>query len=306
MPEIAILMCTYNGEEFLIPQLESILLQSNGNWALFVSDDGSEDRTCEILQSFKTKIGEDRFEIFSGPRAGFTNNFMSLLCNSNIDAKYYALSDQDDIWDQEKLNCAIEMLSSIDPSVPTLYCGRTIIVDQNNRFIKLSNNLCSLPSFKNALVQNIASGNSMVLNRSARDLVVKYGYSVLPYAHDWWLYLLISGAGGLVYFDQRPLVRYRQHNSNIIGMNSSVKSKLIRLFQFISGHFSSWNEMNAVALKHAYRCLTKDNIDVFDSFIRCRNSYGILALVFLKRSGVHRQRFHENIILYLGAILGKI
>ena len=126
-PHVAVLMATYNGAEFLSEQLDSLAVQTHGNWRLWVSDDGSADATIDILRRYQKVWREDRLILLSGPGRGFQANFLELTARPDISADYYAWSDQDDVWLPEKLARALERLEHLGPDRPALYCGRTIL-----------------------------------------------------------------------------------------------------------------------------------------------------------------------------------
>jgi glycosyltransferase involved in cell wall biosynthesis len=201
IPAIFILMGTYNGEAFLAEQLLSIENQSHKNWRLVISDDGSSDATLTIAREFQKKWGSDRLAIREGPIQGFCTNFLSMACDPTIKADYYAFSDQDDVWNNDKLSKALRYFTAENHlETPRLYCGRVQLADKNLVLLGLSP-LFEMPrSFRNALVQSIAGGNTMVFNQSAKELLEKAGLQHVV-SHDWWLYQIIKGAGGVVYYD---------------------------------------------------------------------------------------------------------
>jgi glycosyltransferase involved in cell wall biosynthesis len=302
----AILMCTYNGEPYLSRQMRSFIEQTNRDWRLHISDDGSTDHTLKIIDKFRTRVGDARVTLKHGPRTGFAQNFMSLLCNQSIQAKYYALSDQDDIWEPGKLDAALDYFKKINPIKPALYCGRTIFVDHNDKYIGLSSPPHRKLTFQNALVQNIASGNTMVINDAARRLLIQCGGEMGIFAHDWLIYLLVSGYGGDIYYDERPFVRYRQHGQNVIGMNSSMMNKFARIIQLLHGDFKQWNEKNLDVIKKIRNSLEINNIKTVDAFSEARQSYGVIGCLKLAKAGVYRQKYNQNIALYIGAMLGRL
>lgn len=106
-PLVAILLCTYNGARFLAEQLESLEYQTHQNWVVIASDDGSTDLTLEILQQYQAKWPSGKLTIRGGPQKGFSQNFLSLACDPEIKANYYAFCDQDDVWLPEKLEIAV-------------------------------------------------------------------------------------------------------------------------------------------------------------------------------------------------------
>ncbi len=164
------------------------------------------------MHTFEVKA--DRLRIFQGLKNGFCQNFLSLICDSSIKAD---LSDQDDIWHEDKLSRAVKVLSDISYETPALYCSRTKLVNERNIEIGLSPLFRCTPEFRNALVQNIGSGNTMVFNHAARRLMLEVGSGINPVVHDWFLYMVISGCGGVVIYDLGPSLRYRQHAANLIG-----------------------------------------------------------------------------------------
>jgi glycosyltransferase involved in cell wall biosynthesis len=305
MPKVAILLCTYNGQEYLAEQLDSFKEQTFSNWELWVSDDGSSDCTDAIVSSFKNKLPEKNISFQLGPRKGFASNFISLICNLNIKADFYAYSDQDDVWEKDKLAIAVRWLESIPEDIPALYCSRTRLVDSNNNEIGLSPLFTKPPSFANALVQNIGGGNTMVFNCAARKLLVNSG-DVKVTLHDWWTYIIVSGCGGLVFYDETPYVRYRQHNGNLIGMNSSWMARFKRIKILWAGHFKICNDIHINELQRVSHKLTNDNKLILNLFKKSREINLIQSFFYLKQSGVYKQTLLGNISLVVAILFRKI
>lgn len=303
---IAILLGSYNGEKYIQEQLDSFTEQSHSDWSLWASDDGSTDKTLSIVKEFSQKVVNNQVHQLEGPRKGFAANFLSIVCNPDLKADAYAYSDQDDIWMKDKLERAAQFLRSVQKSVPALYCSRTLYVDENNKPLQFSQSYLRPALFANALVQNIASGNTMVFNDAARALLIKLEGNSEIDLHDWLTYILITGAGGSVFFDQKPSVRYRQHSKNLIGMNNSIRAKIGRIQMLFRGRFKDWNERHVTVLRGLSDLLTPQNNTILEQFAKARKSKGILRLAELKRSGVYRQTLSNNIAFYIAAIVGKV
>ena len=303
---IAVLLATYNGETYLSEQLDSIVAQTHPDWTLWASDDGSQDGTVSILDAFSKRVEVGRAHLVHGPQKGFMANFLSCVCNPNIRADAYAYSDQDDIWFVDKLERAKKFLVTIPANQPALYCSRTLYVDAQNNPLGLSLPYRKPAHFANALIQNIASGNTMVLNDAARNLLLHAGPMVDVELHDWWTYMLVTGMGGAVLFDQTPSVRYRQHPHNLWGMNTSFKSQWMRIKKLFGGRFANWNERHVAALGPMQHLLTLDNQRIFEQFATARKLSLVPRLVGLKKSGVYRQTMMNNMGFFLAAIVGKI
>ena len=297
-------MGTYNGAEFLKEQLASFIDQTHQNWELHISDDGSTDNTLAILKAFQVQIGSDRVFLYKGPRKGFSANFLSLICNDEISGDYYAFSDQDDIWEPNKLARALECIVGIEK--PALYGARTLLTNAQNEPIGFSTLWKRKPSFQNALVQSIASANTMLLNNPARDLIKKYSKNIEVVSHDWWAYQVISGCGGIMLYDAVPTLRYRQHGNNAIGQNNTISAKLFRILRLCKGDFKKWNDQSIQALLPMYQELTPQNQNTLDCFRRARKAYFIKRLFFLKKSGVHRQTAFGNYGILMALLCNKI
>jgi glycosyltransferase involved in cell wall biosynthesis len=304
--KVSILLATFQGQGYLEEQLHSYLDQSHQNWELWVSDDGSSDQTLAILADFKNKLPKNQMSIHFGPQQGFAANFLSLTCHVDILADYYAYSDQDDVWKKEKLAKAVSWLESVPDDIPALYCGRTCLVDKHKNEIGLSPLFAKPPSFANALIQNIGGGNTMVLNNAARRLLQAAGECIPVIAHDWWAYMLISGSGGRVFYDSTPMLIYRQHENNLVGMNNSWPARLKRIRMLWQGRFKEWNDTNVMALESTADRLTPENQSVLEQFTAARQMGLLRRLIHFKRSGIYRQTLLGNIGLIVAAVLGKL
>ena len=213
-PLVEVLMATYNGERYVAEQIASIQAQTHPVVRLVVRDDGSTDGTVEILRSCGV------IPVTAG-NLGVPQAFFRLIDDSG-EADFYALADQDDVWEPDKLARAVARLEGVEG--PALYCARVMVTDEQLQPIYPHELPRRGPSFANALVQNIALGCTVLLNREARDLV-RGRWPAECVMHDAWLYLVIAGCGTVVY-DEQVVVRYRQHGSNTVGMGSGPVSRL--------------------------------------------------------------------------------
>ncbi len=306
MQRIAILLSTYNGERFLEEQLNSLIAQSHSNWTIYASDDGSTDATLAILEKYQTKLGTDRLVILAGPRQGFAKNFLSMVKNTSIQAEYFAFCDQDDIWLPERLSTAIATLQSIPSNLPALFCSRTRLINEEGCPIGLSPLFSKPACFKNAIVQSIAGGNTMLFNNSARTLLANTHTEQTIISHDWWLYILVSGCGGHVHYSSQPLVNYRQHGNNLIGSNSSFRDRLVRIGKIFKGTFREWNESNLVGLSTFKEHLTPESLRAFVQFQECRHTSLLRRLALISSSGLYRQTAAGQLGLFIATIFKRI
>lgn len=307
-PSVAILLATYNGASCVQKQLESYLSQTRAPDLILVSDDGSTDDTLEIIEAFRESHPEVRFHIGEGPRRGSAKNFLSLIQDTPDWVDVVALSDQDDVWLPDKLERGLSALSQASHrSEILLYCARTFECDAELNRRRLSRGITRPPAFRHALVQNIAGGNTMMLNRAALDLVRAAGREVAKLVvHDWWIYQIVTGAGGRVIFDPRPVLLYRQHGGNLIGANTGIAARLGRVRLMLSGRFRRWNTINLLALKASSHRLTPENQELIAEFEACRQARLWQRLRLLRRTGLYRQGFFGLLSLYAAALFGRL
>ena len=305
-PHICILMSTYNGEKFLAEQLQSIEDQTHKNWRLVISDDGSSDNTLAIAKQFQEKWGTDRLEIRQGPQQGFCQNFLSMACDTTLRADLYAFSDQDDVWMADKLERAVAYFNSNnDSQLPRAYGSRTQIVDEALNPLGFSPEFTLPRSFRNALVQSISGGNTQVFNQSAKQLFEQAGQQKVV-SHDWWLYQVVKGSGGIFYFDPKPTLLYRQHANALVGGNQSFKGKIDRILYVLNGRFKNWNDINYTALCNIRHLLTKDSQDILEIFGKFRGAKLKDRIRLLEVCGLYRQTWQGTFNLWLATIINKI
>jgi glycosyltransferase involved in cell wall biosynthesis len=303
-PDVAILLCTYNGGRHLQSQLDTFAAQSGVRCRLLVSDDGSYDDTLPIVKAWAVHNPDIPVTLRNGPRRGHAANFLSALCDSGANASYYAFADQDDLWDSDKLSRAVARLEPCSER-PAMYCGRTRSISEAGTVTGLSPLFSKPPAFRNALIHNIGGGNTMVLNQRARDLLVAAG-EVDVVAHDWWSYLLVSGAGGTVIYDPEPRLGYRQHDDNAIGANTGARRRVRRYAGFLGGRNRAWTTRNVSALESNVRLLSPENRTLMAQFDRLRHGNIADRLRALRDGGFYAQTWSANVGLWFATLLKKI
>ena len=306
-PQLYILLALYNGATHLDAQLQSYSAQTYRNWGLIASDDGSKAETLAVLQRFQRQQPQHLIHVQAGPGQGFVRNFFALLQAVPAQAPYAALSDQDDVWHADKLDRAVRALAALPPGVPGLYCAATLICDANLQVLIASKPFARPPDFRNALVQSIGGGNTMVLNRTALDLVQR----AIPeaqeaVAHDWWLYQIITACGGVVLRDDAPMLLYRQHGGNLIGANLSWRARVLRAKAVLGRRFQRWNEINIDALSRSRARFTPEAQRVLQLYAAARHGGLRARLRHLHAAGVYRQSRLGTLALYILCALRRM
>lgn len=310
---VAILLGLYDGAAHLGAQLDSFARQTSPEWDLIVSDDGSRDGGPGIVSGFaRDQAGAGRrVRLVDGPARGVAVNFLSLLAHVPDDADWVAFSDQDDVWLPDRLARGQRALAAVPRGQPALFGSATWIVDDTLRGHRLSPAFPHPPGFRNALVQSIAGGNTMLLNRAGADLARAAAAEALaagspPVTHDWWLYQLISGAGGVVIRSEEPTLLYRQHEGNLFGTNRGARAVWQRLRQVASGELAAWIACNAAALGASAHRLTPENRALLARFAALGTQDMVSRLRGLREMGVHRQGRAGQAALWLAALAGRL
>ncbi|MBX8827252.1 glycosyltransferase [Ochrobactrum sp. SFR4] len=305
-PEITILLATYNGEEFLDEQLNSLNNQIVDNINILVSDDGSTDDTLIILDEWRGRWSKGYFTVLTGPQKGFCENFRFLINSLEVSDTFVAFCDQDDIWRADKLDNAFKKLASLDVNAHAMYCSRSRLIDAEGREIGFSPFFPKKPTFENALVQSLAGGNTIVLNFAAFKLLRESAKRTSFFSHDWWCYQIVMGAGGHVIYDSVPQIDYRQHGNNIFGRNNGIRAMLRRIVALFSGDYSEWIDVNLSALEKCQDLLLVNNVDLINKFKIARKGNVVNRLLFLFKNDIKRQTYIPNIGLYVSALMGKL
>jgi len=299
-------MCTYNGDQYLRQQLDSIQNQDYKNWILYANDDGSKDSTLNILKSYQKKWGNQKLHIRRGPQRGFCQNFLNIINDPKINADLYFLSDQDDVWMPHKLSHTLKKISKLDASKPYLYCARTTYVSSNaKKILGQSDLFLKPPSFKNALIQSIAGGNTMTFNNHLKKVTQKYP-KVDVVSHDWWLYIMNELVGGKTFYDPESTILYRQHSKSLIGANTGFVAKLKRLKMLLNGTYRTYNTKHLEVFNRLYFKGTSTNIELIDRFFILRDKSLRFRYKMIHDLGIYRQTWDGHMALYLGAVFHKL
>ena len=306
--KVAVILGFYNGNDYIETQVKSILEQKFKNIDIYIFDDNSK-LNVELKKIKSDKNTKCKIKIFKRERnVGYAKNFLLGLKEAGNNYDFYAFSDQDDIWELDKINRGVEALNSQVSNLPKLYCSRTAYFNSDcSKEIGSSKIHTKKPTFANALLQNIAGGNTILMNNLARQIVIKTVKAEKFISHDWWCYQIISGAGGEVIFDKNKTVRYRQHKYNLIGKNNGFEDIKSRILEFLLGKVKTWSDINLKNLSNFRYLLTNENNEILENYLRARDSKNIFKkLNFYLKSGVFRQSNKESMVFAIGLILNMI
>jgi hypothetical protein len=304
MPPVAILLSTWNGAAYLSDQLASFLGLEGPDWRLYWRDDGSDDRSVDIVRAFGAADAAGRVMERNDNRGriGITASFLSLLRRAPTDC-VVAFADQDDVWLPEKLARGVAALGAVAEGTPALYCARQSLVNASLRPIRISARLTEPPGFPQALTQNIATGCTVMLNADAVRLIA--GAQEPPDTlHDWWAYLVVTAAGGRVLIDDEPTVLYRQHAHNAVGVPLSPWKRALAAVRRGPHVFMHTFRQHADALRAQQEILTPAARDALDMISEGLCDGWTPRLKALRHPGLKRQSFAETQLFRLWFLLG--
>jgi glycosyltransferase involved in cell wall biosynthesis len=262
-----------------------------------------------------SNLQQRRVYLYEGPRKGSTENFMHLV---RLIAKEERLSsgdllafaDQDDVWLDAKLARAVEWHLNArrqDEKLnepPMLYAGKPYLVDEGLRVLGLSKTPIGPLSFNAALVENVLSGNTMVMNKVLVELLalVQISHSVW---HDWSAYLVATACSGVLYFDEEPGVYYRQHGKNVIGVKTGLRQILSRGRWVFKGRYKTWMQTNLKGLGDLEHAMAPGPQDLKRRFEALRAEKRIWRRFLKTRQlSLRRQNPMIQVVLYVGLVLG--
>jgi glycosyltransferase involved in cell wall biosynthesis len=292
---VRVLLSTYNSADFVRPLLDSVLDQTHAPLELWVRDDGSRDTTPKILAEYAQRF-PGRIRVDPGANVGMVHSYFTLLRDAGRDAEFTAFADHDDVWHADKIARAVAMLRSCGEGGPLMYTGRLHIVDERMRH--LANSLVPTRplSFRNALVENVAAACTMVMNPTARDLLLEQrDLSGIVYP-DWWFYLVVS-AFGTVLYDTHMAVDYRRHGRNAVGSPTGLR-RLVEAWRLVRrGAYPSQLRAQARALDREFsERLAPSVLATLHDFLALPPSFAGRTWHALT-CGVYRQRRLDGVLV---------
>lgn len=225
MEKVDILLATYNGEMYLKEQLDSILNQTYSDFRLLISDDMSTDGTCKILEEYAKK--DKRIALFhQKENLGVASNFEFLL--GKVESEYYAFSDQDDIWNSNKLEKSLAKLKEDNADI--VFSDLEVVDNKKNTIFKsywelkeFKEKIVKYNSFEALYLNNYVTGCTMLAKSSTIKKCLPIPKNSKFVLHDYWIALITSQNGKVTYIEEAT-IKYRQHKNNKVGSKKKSDS----------------------------------------------------------------------------------
>lgn len=297
MCKISVAMAVYNGEKYIEKQLISVLNQTRLPDEVIICDDGSKDKTVNIIEKFIDKYSLSNWKLYSNKKnVGFSKNFYGSIKKTTGDIIF--LCDQDDIWHEDKIK-KMEKLFVADKKIKTLVSSFNLINENGMGInIKLSNKKSNNNIIKykvksklekvskgTIFLYNISPGCTMAFTKDIKDIYLKN--TNCSCIHDWEISMLAALLGGLYYLDL-PLIDYRIHSENAVGLGGIIeasgrkkaldreyrKKNAERVYMYLSAFRECYNNYIQDSKIDMHIKFTKERL----SALKDRNLFRILCL----------------------------
>jgi len=298
--KIAILLATYNGEEYISEQIESILNQTYEDWVIYVHDDGSKDETKAIIKEYERKYPEKIVVLEAPATGGAKTNFLYLF--REVEAPFYMCCDQDDVWLADKIEITKKEMDNLvrgNEEKPCLIFTELCVVDRdlNIQAEKMSAYQgldCKKVNFNRALIQNVVTGCTMMVNRVLRDELEKIEDFDGVLMHDWWATLVATRFGKAAYVEKATIL-YRQHGDNGVGATNAA-SFVYKLKRMLQGEEIKKSLENTRIQAEAFCKLYKEpEGSLANEYAQLAKKSKLKRLAFYKKHDVKKSTRAKNI-----------
>lgn len=295
--KVNILMSTYNGQQFLAEQIRSIQDQSYTDWTLFIRDDGSSDNTKEILKDFERQ--DSRIHLIDSDKSdnlGVIKSFHKLVNHDRAD--YYFFSDQDDVWLPNKLELSLKEAQNYLADLPLMVYMDLKVVNQDLEIMTESMVKSQSHHANTELVQelteNTVTGGVAMINHALAEMWQETDDILM---HDWYLALLASAFGNLVFIDQ-PGELYRQHSDNVLGARTLSKrfKKWIRPYILFAVYWDLIKNSQKQASHLLQMPLSQSNRELIEAFVTIMDKPMLERFRILRKYGLRKNKAFHTLV----------
>ena len=231
---VEILLPTYNGGRYITGLLETLCTQTFTTFTLLTRDDGSSDDTIQGMSSFSSRLNIVRIENPDRKNLGVIKSFELLISRSSAELLFFC--DQDDLWNPDKIERMVRTYqrkkAQGEPGALLLFSDLSLI-DEND--VPAGDSLQEINSVNTACIsdpyylsfKNPSPGCAMAVSRSLALAALPFTRET--FMHDWWMMIDASLRGSIVFLNE-PLVRYRVHAGNTLGVTPDRQRTFFVLF----------------------------------------------------------------------------
>lgn len=269
LPKVTILLSTYNGEKYIIEQLDSLITQTYPNICILIRDDASTDSTVHLINDYIKQHPDHSINWLSdipNHNLGYQKSFWSLLQNCP-ESDYYSFCDQDDIWFPDKVASGVQALNHYDSQTPLLYTSSVDYYSMDLQFMGHSQKISLPVTLKDVLFYCPAFGFTVMINDSLRRTALSSvsKYDNIP--HDNWCLKIAASLGTIIYNDT-PCAKYRRHNATATFSSSSKLDALSYWFksEILSSKFQEYYFYITNFMNEFYPVLSSEDLHMLSLF----------------------------------------
>ncbi|MGL4902766.1 MAG: glycosyltransferase family 2 protein [Cetobacterium sp.] len=309
MQKVAVLMSTYNGEKYIKEQLDSLLNQTHKNIKIIIRDDGSKDKTTEILLEYKKKYSS-KIELLLEKNIGVVESFFKLLYLVEENYDYYCLCDQDDYWLPEKIEKALlkleESLKKHSNHIG-LYFSNLTLTDCNLNIKEAKMKKQVIPTLRNSIFQNDLYGCTSLFTKEYL-FILKKGIEKIDsqkiFLHDHFIYI-VGNIFSKVVYDENSYILYRQHQQNVSGASLSFRRKVIKILKKY-GSINSKISNQPQEIERVYnKLMIEDKKKVFQEILGLKKSLFKRVIFIIKDYPYTNNSILGRIVFSLIIILNR-
>jgi rhamnosyltransferase len=295
---VCVFMSTYNGEKYLRRQLDTILCQVGVRIELHIRDDGSTDKTREILNDYAMSYSNIR--LYLGENLGHSQSFYWLVSNTTTAASYFAFADQDDVWDTNKIEIAVQYIKEEEakcPAAPILYACTSRLVDSNEKYIGQTIGI-KKGAGKYSLIARRANAHSMLYNANLNNLMKRF--HPIEFIHVDARALCLASYLGEIIYDNCPHQMWRRHRTSI---TSTSKASKLGEHTLVKG-LRVFLKRASKPLKNIDENMAQEVLNAFSAELRDSDRAGLLLVATYRESLTNRfqllndKSFFDGVSLY--------
>lgn len=271
-PNVYVMLSAYNGEKYISEQIDSILTQSHVDVTLHIRDDGSTDKTRDILDGYAAKF--PNIILSYGDNIGYAASFWTILLQAPDSYDYYAFSDQDDVWEPDKLAAGIHALMQSQGQY-RLYASALNVTDEdlNYQYTNSFNNL--KPQLGSAITRPRLSGCTMIFNPALLALCRKMDIRQPDgkcMSHDGAVYLSYLACGGKIVFSPQSHINLRRHPETVTGHGKNILKRIHSVLDIFTDRRNEASLQTQFLYTHLQGDMTEDNRRLCEDILHYRDS----------------------------------
>ncbi|WPC09061.1 glycosyltransferase [Globicatella sp. PHS-GS-PNBC-21-1553] len=306
MKKVLVILSAYKGEKYIEEQINSILSQKYVEVDLYIRDDGSNSEYNNIISKFNKLYPKSVIFLEKGENLKPAKSFMTALSNSyNEIYEYFLFADQDDIWLPDKIYEGIKFIeeNSKKSNANILYFSSSTLIDNNLNSIG-ENIVTRVFSFSESLIRNNVQGATIIMNNNFVHYINNHKFDVMM-MHDMWIHQVAQAIEAEIFVDERSFLLYRQHENNVLGMNTSIFTKIKSKLAFILRGNNNLRRRMAKNLLDEYgNEISQEKLDLLELIVSEEVFYKKL-IKLLKIGEIWQGTIFQNFSFFLDIIFNR-